>query len=374
MLDTTREDRYLTASGLLTLAVVAYVDTFLENPGTESRLLGYLLFAGIFTLLSTSRVTLQYWVERSLLITEALVALAMLLSGNSSVMPILFVIWAAQLPKSFPRYTGWALLACVNALIVAEAVLLQQGAEPLVTALVFLGFQCFAASSSLARIRAREAKKALEVTNLQLKSAQSLLAQQGKNQERLRIARDLHDGIGHKLTALSLKLEHARHTVDVPVQPLISEFKMEVADTLQQLRETVLQIRSSQRLSLAEVVKAVQDILPSSVTLTWPEDLGVEDINLAEQLAFCIQEGISNALRHGQATRIDITQRRTGAPEIVVIDNGHGGSAQAASNGLTGMNERLAAFGGSATLSKNASGRGMQLRLQFAAQTDERYA
>lgn len=364
MLNMKKEDWLLVASGFVTLAVVAYVDVFLEHGGDIRRLFGYLVFACMFGFLESGlRAVQPWWVRCSGLTIEAGVGLAMYLGDSSTVMPILFVIWAAQLPKALPGRLWWLLLVLVNGVIITYGLLVVQTTHNFVSALVFLGFQWFAASSSAVRIRAKQASEALELMNIQLKSAQSLLAQRGKAQERLRIARDLHDGIGHKLTALSLKLEHARHTLEEPARPLLSELKNEVADILRELRHTVQHIRSGQQISLTEIIDDIRNILPASVTITYQGDFDLDNVELGEQLAYCIQEAVHNALRHGNATHIHIEQTHRMPLCIVISDNGLGTSTGQARGGLKGMSERLAPFNGEAVLKANPQGAGMQLTL-----------
>ncbi len=104
--------------------------------------------------------------------------------------------------------------------------------------------------------------------------------------------------------------------------------------------------------------------LPNNIELIFPESLTVDHPELGEQLAFCLQEAISNALRHGAATRVEISCPSRCPLQLKVSDNGRSIDHWQSGNGLTGMRERLKEYGGSVELSPN--GRGMDLNLMTA--------
>jgi signal transduction histidine kinase len=87
-------------------------------------------------------------------------------------------------------------------------------------------------------------------------------------------------------------------------------------------------------------------------------ELRLDSVQLAEQIVLCIQEGISNALRHGHATRINLTlEQQSNSIRIFLDDNGRG--LVAGSNngtGLQGMRERLSTYGALVELSALAQG------------------
>jgi signal transduction histidine kinase len=88
-------------------------------------------------------------------------------------------------------------------------------------------------------------------------------------------------------------------------------------------------------------------------------------VQLAEQIVLCIQEGISNALRHGQATRINLTlEQQSNVIKISLDDNGRGLiSGLNNGTGLQGMRERLAPYAGVVELS--ALTQGCRLAISF---------
>ena len=79
---------------------------------------------------------------------------------------------------------------------------------------IYLGFQLFALFTSYTALKEAEGRAQLAQLNAELRAAQALLAESSRLSERLRIARELHDLIGHQLTALSLNLEVASHLTD----------------------------------------------------------------------------------------------------------------------------------------------------------------
>ncbi len=100
--------------------------------------------------------------------------------------------------------------------------------------------------------------------------------------------------------------------------------------------------------------------------LTIEGELQLESTELAEQLLLCIQEGISNALRHGRATQINLSlQQQNKHITILLNDNGSGcGENIHPGSGLLGINERLQEFNGAAALTPLAQGARLCITLE----------
>ena len=147
----------------------------------------------------------------------------MLLSEHS-LLPILLVLWASLLPEFFSRNAaiGQILLANLSYYFILHS---HTSNSIIFNVLIYMGFQLFAYSSSQARLSERESRRIQEHLNQQLIATRALLSQTSEQQERLRISRDLHDILGHQLTALSLQLELLSHQAPTELKSTVNQSK-----------------------------------------------------------------------------------------------------------------------------------------------------
>jgi len=351
----------LIASGVITIVVVAWFEAS-ANPHWD---LGRFVLYGFYVASFLASCFLPKAAPRLILQLNSviLVAIAGIIFVGFPWPPsfVLLVVWSTLLAEAFGK-KSWFLLIGVNILFVLWDQFQHQQPMPLLSLGMFFGFQLFAASSSHTRLESRDAKEKMEQLNLELRAAQALLGQQSQQQERLRISRDLHDSIGHRLTALSLQLEHAKHKAPDDINQWRDDLALSVKDTLAELRQIVRAMRNDVAIDLSLVAKRLALSLPQSVELSYPDSLTIADPELAQELVFCLQESISNALRHGKASKIEIKKTSDNPLSIAICDNGQSKYNWQTGTGLKGMRERLAPFGGSAELSPTNSG-GMVLNL-----------
>ncbi|MEV0125578.1 histidine kinase [Streptomyces sp. NPDC050703] len=199
-------------------------------------------------------------------------------------------------------------------------------------------------------------------TTIQLREARATVAQLAANEERLRLARDLHDLLGHSLSLITLKSELAGRML--PDHPETAA--KQVADIEQVGRQALVDVREAvsgyRRRTLAGELAGARTVLTAAgieadLPPAAPETLPDEEGEAA--LAWALREAVTNVVRHSGARRCTVafTVRRTLAGprlELRVEDDGRGG-AGAAGNGLTGLAERVAAVGGE--LDAGAAGR-----------------
>jgi len=171
--------------------------------------------------------------------------------------------------------------------------------------------------------------------------------------ERARLARDLHDVLGHSLTTITVKTSLARRLLEsgAPTARALEEIR----DTEELSRRALADIRATvsgqRRMSLAgELVSARAVLRAAGIEADLPH--AVDDVvaGLAEPLAYVLREGVTNVVRHSGASRCTV---RLGARWLEVCDDGTGAVEDAAKdtagtpgNGLAGLTERLAAVGG----------------------------
>jgi signal transduction histidine kinase len=256
----------------------------------------------------------------------------------------LLVLVAMQLAPRLPRRTGLLWIA-IQSLLLGTAIAVHWSLRPaLMLAPPYLGFQILAFLAVEALDREARA-------NAELRAARDLLAHGSRLAERLRIARELHDAVGHRLVALSLNLERAGHqagdageTVKEPIAMARSLARRLLTD----IGEIVDTLGRTERLDLRRSLEGMIEEIPRPrVHLSLPADLAVEDPELAHLLLRCCQEIVTNAAKHAQAENlwVDVV-RAEGTIEVRARDDGRGAAEVAAGRGLAGMRERLERAGG----------------------------
>ncbi len=181
--------------------------------------------------------------------------------------------------------------------------------------------------------------------------------------ERERIARDLHDLLGHTLSVVVLKSELAGKLIErrpEAARAQIAEVEQVARQALREVREAVTGFRSGDlnaELAAARLVLAGADI---------ELDHAVGDVSIPPPqeaaLALGLREAITNVLRHAGASRVQVRLTEEGERICLHIsDNGRGGD-HVHGNGLRGMHERLAALGGGLEIA-HGHARGTHLRL-----------
>jgi two-component system, NarL family, sensor histidine kinase DesK len=215
----------------------------------------------------------------------------------------------------------------------------------------------------------------------ELIQARETVAKLAANEERLRLARDMHDLTGQSLSLVTLKSEVARKMLGrLPPTSERDAALTEVTDIGRVSRQTLHDIRDAVsgylRPTLAiEVITARAALETAGICLDDDPGLtlrsGTFDADAEAALAWCLREAVTNVIRHSGATscRARLTQP-AGQVSVELSDNGRGfggppdgtGRVNAAGTGLRGMSERLAAVGGSLSLgSAGADDRGFRL-------------
>lgn len=222
------------------------------------------------------------------------------------------------------------------------------------TALLFWTFNIFAMMMIDSRRREEEARQSAEAANRELTAAQAMLQRATREQERTRIARNIHDLLGHHLTALSIHLQVASRQAANQSQPDTSltanlERCHNIARLLlQDVREAVSDLRETQSMSLQEAMAVLTKDLPGlEVRVTIPDNLPELSFVQANAIIKAVQECITNTLRHSGATRLSIVITCSAKRlQVVVEDNGNVNGAIIEGNGLSGIRERIAEASG----------------------------
>ncbi len=201
-------------------------------------------------------------------------------------------------------------------------------------------------------------------TTVELRKARATVAQLAANEERLRLARDLHDLLGHSLSLITLKSELAGRML--PDHP--DKAAQQVADIEQVSRQALVDVREAvtgyRRPRLAAELAGTQVALAAAgVTARLPAEPDLTGVSEDSEsaLAWALREAVTNVVRHSGARRctVELVRRQTlDGPtlELCVEDDGSGGSGKAPGNGLTGLTERLEKAGGALEAGRTKQG------------------
>jgi Signal transduction histidine kinase len=223
------------------------------------------------------------------------------------------------------------------------------------------GFELFALSAAhLARSEA-DARERLTRANAELHATHALLAESTRMAERLKISRDLHDVIGHSLTSLTVHLDVAGRLAQGDCVEHVRCARQVAGTLLDEVRDVVSQIRVQPVDLRATLRSLTQGLAALRVHLLIPDDLGALDAARADALLRCVQELITNTLRHAQARElvVEIRQVASGDVHISARDDGRGG-VTVEGHGLAGMRERFESLGGRLSVS-SAPGHGFSV-------------
>jgi signal transduction histidine kinase len=192
-----------------------------------------------------------------------------------------------------------------------------------------------------------------------------LLAESSRANERVRISRELHDLIGHHLTALSLNLEVASHRTEGEARAHVRQAQSLTRLLLSDVREVVSELRKDVAIDLRTALERLVEGVPGiHVHLDFPAGFVIDDAEHAQLLLRAAQEALTNAIRHGKARHLwlELRHETDSGIELHARDDGAGCDQAQAGNGLIGMAERLARHGGHLTFD-SAPGRGFRLQV-----------
>ena len=231
-----------------------------------------------------------------------------------------------------------------------------------------------------AREKAESLTRQLEAANHQLAEYASQAEELAATQERNRLAREIHDNLGHYLTIVNVQIEAAKVTLESdPKRALDSLNKaQELAQKgLAGVRESVSALRVSpvENRSLDEAISALVDETQITGITTNFEVLGkprAVDEKVALALYRAAQEGLTNVRKHANASRVDLLLDFTQADRIrlAVRDDGAGAADTSGGFGLMGIRERVHLLGGECKIETQV-GRGFCLEVIVPAVEEE---
>lgn len=296
------------------------------------------------------------WVRVPLLVVMNVAAVAISWFSASGLASILLLVIAGVLPwmLSSRAATAWTILQGASLLPVFLG-LKDEFGEPIygwfdavLQSFLYLGFSSFTFATSVVAKDQAEAREEQRRLNSELRATRALLAESSRIAERVRIARELHDLVGHHLTVLTLNLEVASHLVSGQGQEKVRQAQSVAKLLLSDVREVVGQMREDAEIDLGAALKALTDGVPEpKVHLDLSESLRIENPVFAHVLLRTAQELLTNCMRHADARNFWLSLNQSKARiELTARDDGRGVEAVQAGNGLSGMLERFQEVGG----------------------------
>ncbi|MFI6586495.1 sensor histidine kinase [Embleya sp. NPDC050493] len=251
----------------------------------------------------------------------------------------------------FPQ-SMWAILGCVLTGLALGTLLDAPGDDVLVLAFVTV----LTGGLMIGMRRLME-------TLVELREAREIVAQLSANEERLRMARDLHDVLGHSLSLITLKSELAGRFLPGHVERAAEQ----VADIERVSRQALVDVREAVggyrrptfavELAGARIAAKAVGIELALVPEQWPV---CPDPEAEAVLAWALREAVTNTVRHSGARRCTITLGTGAVWSLDVADDGRG-AARREGNGLTGLRERFASADGDIRVGVPDGGRGFRL-------------
>jgi PAS domain S-box-containing protein len=221
----------------------------------------------------------------------------------------------------------------------------------------------------------RKAENELREMNHQLRGLSEAL-EEIREQERTRIARELHDDLGQQLTGLKLELSWLASRIKegrMPPDERIAEMKQQLDGAISSVRRISTELRPIilDDLGFAEAVKWLVGEFTKRTQIPVQLDLKAEvcvsNSELATALFRIVQESLTNVMRHAEATQVHIALEKTDEQLILTIsDNGVGlpQDLKSCGFGLVGMRERAKALGAKFSINNNRL-KGVNIRVEF---------
>jgi signal transduction histidine kinase len=295
-------------------------------------------------------------------------AIGMKINGMApgGLLPLILLPLAAQAVALLPRV--WAVLMCLLVIAGVSGNLSWVPSWPAwfrniasaTAAVVFVVIYVGVAA------REREARRRVEKLSAEV-------AQLAAANERSRLAREIHDTLGHYLTVIHVQLEAARALVRTePDRGLLAITRAQALakDGLTAVRQSVKALREDARVEgvaeqLASLVDAVRD---ENFSATFSAEGSARPVTAAVALALhrTALEALTNVRRHAAATRVrmDLTFQPAGRVHLRVHDNGRGANQLDGGFGLAGLRERAEQLGGSVSY-RTAAGEGFTLDMEL---------
>jgi signal transduction histidine kinase len=291
-------------------------------------------------------------------VESALAGVIIYLSEAAGLMALLVLPITSQAAGDMPR--RWTVAVSALALaalavpvgLIADWIAALGAAASLLVGVVFtVVFTEIAASEARARREVERLAVELREANQRLRAYAAQAEAVATIKERNRLAREIHDTLGHHLTAVNVQLEAARAVLDADpdrARQAVENAQSMTKKGLAEVRSSVAALRASpmERRSLPEAVGALVEGLDASGLLAEFELLG-EPRELPPEAKLALyraaQEGLTNVRRHARASwaQVQLDYEEPARVRLTVEDNGVGSASADGGFGLLGVRERI---------------------------------
>jgi signal transduction histidine kinase len=378
--------------GFIAVVIVSYASAiatagYAPRAFTPSRL-GLLILAGLAYVIAG---TLWFaWCRRKgkLQWTATYFVIQLLVSGTIIYLLPSGAIFLITLPlagQSVMLLNGrWAFLVCVGIFLMMVAPIWWRGgiAPALIVGMIFLAGIVFVVVFTRIAVNERQARAEVErlvaevgEANRKLREYAAQVDELATVRERNRLAREIHDSLGHYLTVVNVQIEAARAVIDDRERSLdvLRKAQTLTQDGLAEVRRSVAALRSTtdEHRPLSEVLQLLVNECRSAGI---DARLAIEGIprDLSSQVELTLyraaQEGLTNVRKHAKATRATLTldYSKPDAIRLTIEDDGIGGDAGAGGFGLLGVRERALLLEGEVHINRGADG-GFALEVDLPA-------
>lgn len=329
----------LAENGLLSRSMTGWVFSFLA-------------FGALYALVTTKlNIYRRGWRDGLYLFFLTLSAIAVSYYSSTGLGSVLLMVIAGILPWVLPISFGMAWLVMSHLTVIPVFVFGPMDLtwwEALMQSLLYAGFSTFVfVTGYVAKLQAaaRDEQRRL---NAELRATRTLLAENSRVGERLRISRELHDLLGHHMTALCLNLEVAGHLAEGLAQEHVKQSHTLAKLLLSDVREAVSEMRHGGSIDILASIEPLLLSVPNlQIELKADPGLRLEDPAQAQVLLRCVQELITNTIKHARAKKLELTLQKL--DNLLILkseDNGVGVELAKLGNGLQGMKERVAGMNG----------------------------
>lgn len=304
---------------------------------------------------------------------------------------VFFFVISSQAMMMLPRLWGVAWIALL-AVISTISFISQEGWQSaLLLMLIYTGGYLFFGifgkalqDATIANRRSQQLYEELQATHAQLQESIQRMEELAVTKERNRLAREMHDSIGHRLTVSAVQLEGAQRLSGADPEKtaeIIATVRQQVREALAELRQTVTALRQPIELDLP-IEQALHRLVESFESITSLDiQLSIGELPpLPDQhrhiLYRTVQEGLTNIQRHAEATFAWIyLSAKDHEISLIVSDNGKGFPPDPLDSGygLRGIQERAAMAGGRCHFEARKGG-GAQITLQLPLEKERQHA
>jgi signal transduction histidine kinase len=354
------------------------------------------IFGALQALASTvSHPEAPHWPAHLCVAAQTAVTTALMyLSDDWSLFAILFFILSIQVALLFPPRPAATWIAVMTAISTAFGIAKWGWPGGLVALPLYGGGYTMSAVFANSLVRAETARRESQALVEELQIAQGKMQEYAGRieelavvEERSRLAREMHDTLGHRLTVAAVQLEGAQRLIEADpdrAAQMVGTVREQVREALAELRQTVTALRApveadlSLPHALARLAAHFEQATGITVHRVLPRAEELPDLPATHRLAVyrAAQEALTNVQRHAEAGQVWLVLADTGgAVTLLVGDDGKGISLSGdqAGLGLHGLRERAAQLGGEMHVEPRRGG-GTQVSFRLPVESSQQSA